>query len=218
MKMNNDNQNLENQPNNGIFITLEGIEGSGKSSLTKWLQEQLKAKNYSVQITNEPGGKSDIFGKKVRQLILESNELLTETEFLLFSAFRNEHIQKTILPWLKTNDFVICDRFIHSSMVYQGLTQKGDLNLIKSTNQILTNQLNNFHTFLIDLDVEIAKRRITERDINNRFDHKEIEFHNQIRQNYLKIAKENPNIIVINGNRDLKTIGEEILNIILKWK
>ncbi len=216
--MSNNNWNANNQLNNGIFITLEGIEGSGKSSLTKWLQLQLQAKKYSVQITNEPGGKNNLFGQKVRQLILESDGLLTETEFLLFSAFRNEHIQKTILPWLVTNDFVICDRFIHSSMVYQGLTQKGNLHLIKSTNEILTQQLNGFHTFLIDLDVEIAKKRITKRDINNRFDHKANEYHNQIRQNYLDIAKSDTKIIVIDGNRDLESIGEEILNIILSWK
>ncbi len=216
--MDNSKQNSDNQLNNGVFITLEGIEGSGKSSLTKWLQVQLQARNYSVQITNEPGGKDDTFGTNVRQLILETKGLSTDTEFLLFSAYRNEHIQKTILPWLKENDFVICDRFIHSSVVYQGLTQNGDLELIEKTNKALTKQLKHFYTFLIDLDVETAKQRIMSRTANNRFDYKTVEYHKQIRNNYLQLAKDNPSIIVIDGNRDLEEIGKEILTIILSWK
>jgi len=192
------------------FITLEGIEGSGKTTSIKSINNFLKLKNINYVNTREPGASS--FGVEIRQVLLHSStKISSEVELLLMLADRKDHVEKTIQPNLLSNTWVISDRFIDSSIAYQGGGRQLDINMIN----LLTSYLNFPSpdlTLLFDLPVEISLKRIVKRGELDRFEREELEFHNRIRESYLKLADENPDRIkVIDGSMNPDKVEAKVI-------
>ena len=177
------------------FITLEGIEGSGKTSSLKGITDLLDKKNISYIVTREPGGSS--IGKELRAILLDPDtEISPEVELMLMLSDRKDHVEKIILPNLEKGYWVISDRFMDSSIAYQGGGRQLDKKLIIS----LTDYLNLPQpdlTLLFDLPVEISLSRVKARGELDRFEKEELEFHKRIRNTYLDLAKNNSNRIKI---------------------
>ena len=177
------------------FITLEGIEGSGKTSSLKSITDLLDKKNISYIVTREPGGSS--IGKELRAILLDPDTKISpEVELMLMLSDRKDHVEKIILPNLEKGNWVVSDRFMDSSIAYQGGGRQLDKNLIIS----LTEHLNLPQpdlTLLFDLPVEISLSRVRARGELDRFEKEELEFHKRIRNTYLDLAKNNSNRIEI---------------------
>jgi dTMP kinase len=170
-----------------MFITLEGIEGSGKSTLIKNLNNYLLDLDIDVLFTREPG--ATITGKNIRNLLLSPNtDLSSEAELLLIMADRVEHIKNIIAPNLNLNKLVISDRYIDSTIAYQGGGRGIKIKLIESLIKNLKMPIPDL-TFLIDINVEIGLKRAKDRAELDRFEKEEINFHKRVRDAYLKIAK-----------------------------
>lgn len=192
-----------------MLICAEGIDGSGKSTQCKRLYESLK-ENHDVIITREPGGSP--IADKIREVII-NNKMDELTEYLLFSAARNEHMINTIIPALEKNKIVICDRFIDSTWVYQPnipnnlrcevddeVTQKGYFSDI---------------TFILDIPTELAMERSKSRGNMNEFDNRSLDFFKNARNAYLNRAEGNESYHVINADRQQEEIAKEILDIVM---
>ena len=177
------------------FITLEGIEGSGKTSSLKSITDLLDKKNISYIVTREPGGSS--IGKELRAILLDPDTKISpEVELMLMLSDRKDHVEKIILPNLEKGNWVVSDRFMDSSIAYQGGGRQLDKNLIIS----LTGYLNLPQpdlTLLFDLPVEISLSRVKARGELDRFEKEKLEFHKRIRNAYLDLAKKNSNRIKI---------------------
>lgn len=172
------------------FIVIEGIEGSGKSSLAASLADALTKRGLNVLLTKEPGGTQ--FGGKVRELILESRNLNPKAETLLFLADRAQHISELIRPALSTGMTVICDRYIYSTIAYQGFARGLALGEIISfaTEGLLPDKV-----LLLDLPAAIglqraAKRKQCDSKSWNRFEEEELSFHEQVREGFLALRDE----------------------------
>ncbi len=196
---------------NGKFITFEGIDGCGKSTQARILSTELNACGNKVLLTREPGGSKG--AEEIRNLLLTGNtdRWSAETEILLFTAARRDHLEKTILPALESGITVICDRFSDSTRVYQGVT-RGDL-------RDLVDQLDNAMiprqpdiTFLIDLDPKIGLTRALERsNTEARFEEFGLEMQIKLREGFLNLANEFPKrFMVVDGNRSEAEVSQTI--------
>ena len=203
------------------FITIEGGEGTGKTSIMQELEYRFKHKtflvNKNVLFTREPGKTDHKFLSEIRKLIM-NYDILPTTELFLFQANRFEHVNRLISPQLKKNGVVICDRFTDSTFVYQGMKGISPTD-IKVTNSIATVAIEPGLTFIIDLDINLAQQRISQnkhREVN-KFDTYQKKFHQEVRNKYLSLARsDKKRYIIIDGNRPLITIVDEITNIIEK--
>lgn len=173
----------------GLFITFEGGEGSGKTTVVNGLKERLLKDGYKVISTREPGGCSS--AEEIRNLIMKYGNLSPMAEAALYAAARKQHCEEVILPALETNTIILCDRYIHSNMVYQGYVYAGEIGLscierLNKTLDIIWPDM----TFFLDVKPEIGLKRIQKngRDIN-RFDLKGIDFHNKVYQGFKKLEK-----------------------------
>lgn len=194
-----------------MFITLEGGEGVGKSTLALNLKKYFENLGKEVILTREPGGTE--LAEQIRNMIL-NNKMDNITEMFLFSAARNDHLKNVILPALNENKIVICDRFIDSSKVYQGLLNKNNIyDEIEKLNQlILSEELIDF-TFLLDMDPTLAIDRIKLNNRKtNRYDEIDIKQHKKIRNGFLNIANNNKRIKIINANQSEKDILKDCVN------
>lgn len=168
------------------FYSFEGTEGSGKSTAISSIKKELENDGHTVIVTREPGG-SEV-GEKIRELIF-NNEIDLKTEVLLFAANRHDHINKVIIPALKKGYYVLCDRFVDSSLVYQGYAM-GDDNVL-DINKYAVGDAYPHKTFFLKVSPEVSLKRLENRqDEINRFDKKDIEFHNKIYQGYIEFEKE----------------------------
>ncbi|MGI8924607.1 MAG: dTMP kinase [Fimbriimonadales bacterium] len=167
----------------GRFITLEGPEGAGKSTLAAALAEKVP----NVLLTREPG--EGPVGPKIREALLHGGELDAWTEVFLFLADRRQHVETVIRPALDRGKTVICDRYADSTVVYQGYGRDLPVDLLRKLNRIATSGLAPDLTFLLDLPVDVGLARITDRD---RLDREPLEFHERIREGFLMEAKRNP--------------------------
>jgi len=192
------------------FITFEGIEGSGKSTQSKMLHEFLLAKNYDAIITREPGGVPA--AELIRTILLDESiaKLAAKSEIFLNFAARIEHVEKLIRPALAKGKTVISDRFFDSTFAYQGYGFGVDLALIEKVQNIALDNFIPDITFLIDVPVELAFARITERSTNNRYEKLGQDFHQKTRDGFLEIAKKNKRVVLINGNRPIGMVAQEI--------
>ena len=186
----------------GKFITFEGIDGCGKSTQAKILSEQLTFCGNKVLLTREPGGSEG--AEEIRNLLLTGNtdRWSAETEILLFTAARRDHLERTILPALKNGIAVICDRFSDSTRVYQGVT-RGDLrDLVDKLDTAMIPRQPDI-TILIDLDPTIGLARALERSKNEaRFENFGLEMQIKLREGFLTLANEFPNRFrVVDGSR-----------------
>lgn len=201
----------------GIFITFEGIEGAGKSTQAKMLYECLSEKGYETVLTREPGGTKT--GKKIREILLTPTDekFPSLAEVFLYEADRNFHIHNVIKPSLKEKKIVICDRFIDSTLAYQGYARGLDIETIKYLNNLATEGITPDITFLIDISVEEGLKRIKEKRQFDRIEQEDIDFHKRLREGFLKIAEKNKNrIVVIDGNKDKELVFKEIITILKK--
>ena len=199
------------------FITLEGIEGSGKTSSIKSITDLLDSKRISYVVTREPGGSS--IGSELRSILLDpKTKISSEVELLLMLADRKDHVEKVILPNLETGNWVISDRFMDSSIAYQGGGRKLDKKMIDSFSKNLSLP-NPDLTLLFDVPVEISLSRVKARGELDRFEQEKLDFHNRIREAYLELAEQNVNRIqIIDSSREielmLKSVEQIIKNLI----
>lgn len=196
----------------GTFVTFEGIDGSGKSTQAKRLAAALTARGQDVVLTREPGGSAG--AEEIRNLVLngETDRWSAETEILLFTAARRDHLEKTIRPALARGATVICDRFADSTRVYQGAT-RGDLrHAVDQLHQVMIGQEPDL-TFIIDMDPSIGlSRGLARVGAEQRFEDFGEAFQETIRHGFLSIARDNPDrCIVIDGNNTIEAVGAEIL-------
>lgn len=189
------------------FISLEGGEGAGKTTVSKEIKKELENKGYLVHLTREPGG-SDV-AESIRNIIMK-NELDVETEALLFAAARLNHVHNVIIPKLKEGYFVICDRYVDSSIVYQEIVGKCE-NVKKYNKCVLENYLPS-KTFFFDIKAEDGIRRVLENDREqNRFDKRKIDFHKAIYNAYKIWNEDKKRIINIDATKDVLSIKDEII-------
>ena len=195
------------------FITLEGIEGSGKTSSIKSITDLLDSKRISYVVTREPGGSS--IGSELRSILLDrKTEISSEVELLLMLADRKDHVEKVILPNLKTGNWVISDRFMDSSIAYQGGGRKLDKKMIDSFSKNLSLP-NPDLTLLFDVPVEISLSRVKARGELDRFEQEKLDFHNRIREAYLELAEQNVNRIqIIDSSREIELMLKSVEQII----
>lgn len=180
-----------------IFITLEGPDGSGKTTIAKMIVENLENRGYEVVFTREPGGIS--ISEQIRDIILnkENTEMDGRTEALLYAASRRQHIVQKIIPALKENKIVICDRFVDSSLAYQGVGRDIGIDEVMSINQFAIDNIMPKLTIYFDISPEIGIERINankNREVN-RLDLEKMAFHSKVRNGYLEVAKRFPNRI-----------------------
>lgn len=195
-----------------MFITFEGIEGSGKSTQCKLLKEYLESRGHKVSLTREPGWGT--MGKLIRHIILEEKELDIHplTELYLFCADRVQHVKDFITPRLENGEIVICDRYFDSTIVYQGYGRQLDLYTVKKLAEASTLDLVPDVTFLLNLPVREGLRRLDLRDeTTNRMDEEPMEFHELIRQGYISEATLNTNRIkIINASHEADDVQKQI--------
>ena len=195
------------------FITLEGIEGSGKTSSIKSITDLLDSKRISYVVTREPGGSS--IGSELRSILLDpKTEISSEVELLLMLADRKDHVEKVILPNLKTGNWVISDRFMDSSIAYQGGGRGLDKDMINAFSNNLNLPIPDL-TLLFDVPVKISLSRVKARGELDRFEQEELFFHNRIREAYLVLAKENINRIkIIDSSQKIEHMLKNVEQII----
>ena len=193
-----------------MFISFEGIDGSGKSTQAKLLVEYLSKQGIKCIYTKEPGGTP--IGDKLRNIILyDKIETLTEM-FLIFAA-RNEHIKKIILPALQSKICVICDRFIDSTLCYQGILKNVGVETICQLHQKFADNLLPDATFLLDLSVETSKARLSLRPEINAYDNMSLPNRQIIREGFLQIAeKYSDRIRIINAEQNPLLVHKKIIN------
>ena len=195
----------------GKFISFEGIDGCGKSTQAKILSTELTARGNKVLLTREPGGSEG--AEEIRNLLLTGNpdRWSAETEILLFTAARRDHLERTILPALQSGTTVICDRFADSTRVYQGVT-RGDLrDLVDQLDEAMIPRQPDI-TFLIDLDPNIGLTRALERsNTEARFEEFGLEMQIKLREGFLNLANEFPKrFMVVDGNRSEAEVSQTI--------
>ena len=195
----------------GKFISFEGIDGCGKSTQAKILSEELISCGHKILLTREPGGSDG--AEEIRNLLLTGNtdRWSAETEILLFTAARRDHLERTILPALENGLAVICDRFSDSTRVYQGVT-RGDLrDLVDQLDSAMIPRQPDI-TVLIDLDPTISLARAIERSNKEaRFEDFGVEMQIKLRKGFLTLAHEFPNrFMIIDGSRNEAEVAENI--------
>jgi dTMP kinase len=187
----------------GLFLTLEGLDGSGKSTQAKLLAAFLEGRGLPVVLTREPGG--GLPG--VRNLLLRG-ELSPEAEYLLFSADRAEHVRKVILPSLEAGAWVVSDRYLDSSLAYQGFGRGLPLSWLLEVAKEATLGLTPRLTFLLDLPPEEALRRVKDPD---RLEREGLAFFQRVREGYLFLAEKEPHrFVVLDATESVEAVAQRI--------
>jgi len=204
--------------NTGVFITFEGPEGAGKTTVIQMVGEELKTMGYDVVITREPGGIR--ISEKIREIILdkEHTEMDAKTEALLYAAARRQHLVQKVIPSLERGAIVLCDRFIDASLVYQGYARKLGVDEVFAINQFAVENKMPDLTVYFDIDPEVGLKRIQKNrtDEVNRLDLEGLQFHSLVREGYLKLLDRFPlRIRKIDASKPLESVKIEVKEIIL---
>ena len=199
--------------NKGMFIVVEGGDGSGKTTLIKVMEKYFTEKGYDVLTTREPGGVAS--AEKIREVIL-GEEVDSITEALLFASARREHLVKKVVPALKEGKIILCDRFVYSSLAYQGYARELGIENVYSINKPVINNLMPEVTIFLDVPPEKGLERIAKNRSNevNRLDLEGLEFHTKVREGYLKAIEMYPEnqVIAVDGNRHIDVVFEDVKN------
>jgi dTMP kinase len=205
----------------GKFITFEGPEGSGKSTQIRRLAEKLEARGIKMSCTREPGGTAT--GEAIRNILQHDavDEPLEErAELLLFTASRAQLMSQVILPALERGEWVLCDRFIDSTMAYQGYARGMDIDALKRINDFAIHSRKPDLTLLLDLDIERGFERLKDRYANgagaaDRFEREARAFHHRVRDGYHTLARQEPGRFrIVNSDRPIETVAEEIWELV----
>ena len=199
----------------GIFISVEGIEGTGKSTQANLLAKYLRQRGLGVTQTAEPGGTR--ISLRIRELLLspESTDMEPLTELLLYNAARVQHIKEIIMPALLRGDVVITDRFSDSTMAYQGYGRGIDLKLINALDSIATGSLRPNLTILLDIDVETGLMRNRNIQKHDRLELEDVSFHEKVRKGFLNIAaNEQERIKLVDCSGDMEEVHRKIVAIV----
>lgn len=187
-----------------MFVTLEGPEGAGKSTLARALASRLEASGVEVVVTREPG--AGTFGAGVRRLLLEGEAMTPWAEVFLFLADRANHVATLVRPALERGAWVVCDRHADSTVVYQGYARGLDIGELRRLNRLATGGLVPDKTLLLDLPVEIGLARVQDA---NRLDSESIEFHQRVRDGFLTEATLEPSRwVVIDADQTADAVAE----------
>jgi len=194
-----------------FFITIEGPDGSGKSTQARLLADHLKDKGYDVLFTREPGGTE--IGDQIRRVImsLDNKRMSPQAEFLLFSASRAQLVREVIQPKLAAGGVVVCDRYYDSSLAYQGYGHQLNLDQLRSVTEFVTGGLVPDLTLLLDLPSDVGLNRRREAGLWNRLDDYDLAFHERVRAGYLQLAEaESQRWVVIDATRSPDEIQESV--------
>lgn len=195
----------------GYFITFEGGEGTGKTTIINYISKYLESKGYNVVSTREPGG-IDI-AEQIRSIILDikNTKMDYRTEALLYAASRTQHLAEKVIPALNEGKVVLCDRYLDSSLVYQGIARGLGIENVLKVNMFALEYMPNI-TFFIDVKPEICFKRLKDNNrAMDRLDLEKMDFHNMVYEGYKQIAKMYPERIVsIDGDRKIEDIIEDI--------
>ena len=196
----------------GLFIVMEGPDGSGKTTQINLLKEYLEEAGYECLITREPGG--TVIGEEVRQLILnpEHKEMSPVTEMLLYAASRAQLVHEVIGPALEEGKIVISDRFVDSSIVYQGIARKLGISTVSAVNAPGIGIYRSDGIFFIDLSEAEGLRRKKEQKNLDRMEQEGIDFHHMVSEGYRKVLSGRPEVMKIDGGRSIDTIQKKIRN------
>jgi dTMP kinase len=208
-----------------MFITLEGIEGSGKTTQINNIVGFLEKKGHECFITREPGGTE--IGKQIRSILLDprNRNLTPLTELLLYAADRAQHLKEKIIPELSSGKTVVCDRFFDATTIYQGFARGLDMELIQNLHHIVLDNLKPDLTILFDLPVKTGLSRAWEQigegsrsNVETRFEKETLAFHEKVRSGYLELARQEPDRIqIIDASHDEQKVYEDI-TVILSHK
>lgn len=200
-----------------MFITLEGPEGSGKTSHIPHLVEYLREQGHVVFPTREPGGTS--ISEQIRDILhdMKNAEMNPRTETLLYQSARAQIVEQVIKPRLADKEIVISDRYYDSTIAYQGYGHQQDLDEIRALVKYATGGLNPDLTILLDLDIEVGLKRKTQNEVEwNRMDAYTVEFHKRVRNGYLEMVKQEPKRwVVVNSDQKWKSVQEELRKVIV---
>ena len=194
----------------GIFISIEGPDGSGKSTQIENIKKFFADKNLEIVFTREPGGSA--IGDRIREILLDNNckEMDYMTEAMLYAASRAQHVAQVIKPALESGKIVICDRFVDSSIAYQGYGRKLGEAVAVINSYAVAGCMPDV-TFLMKLDPGIGKSRVSSRNQEDRLESEKVAFHQEVYNGYLQIEKENPDrIFGIDASRGIEEIRDDI--------
>ena len=196
----------------GLFITLEGADGCGKTTQLNLLKEYLTNKGYEIVLTREPGGKG--LGEKLREILLNyDGEVSDRCEAFLYLADRAQNIDTIIKPAINSGKIVLCDRHTDSSVAYQGYGREQNIDNINMLNELAVNGVHPNLTIVFDIDTETSMARVgTEKD---RLESAGFEFHKRVRDGYLEIAKQNQQRIkVVDASQSIEDVQKDVIKIV----
>lgn len=196
----------------GLFITLEGADGCGKTTQLNLLKEYLTNRGYEIVVTREPGGKG--LGEKLREILLNyDGEVSDRCEAFLYLADRAQNIDTIIKPAINSGKIVLCDRHTDSSVAYQGYGREQNIDNINMLNELAVNGVHPDLTIVFDIDTETSMERVgAEKD---RLESAGIEFHKRVRNGYLEIAKKNPQRIkVVDASQTIEDVQRDVIKIV----
>jgi len=203
--------------NKGLFITFEGGEGSGKSTVIQEVQRRLIDKHLDVYVTREPGGSG--IGEEIRQTLLkhENTNMDPLTEAYLFAAARRQHLIEQIVPKLDQDMVVLCDRYVDSSIVYQGYARGIGVEQVAAINKVVIEDYVPQLTFFIDVAPEIALARIQNGRDQNRLDVETSNFHQKVYEGYMLLAAQTSRIKRIEGDQPVTQVVDDIMRYIEEY-
>lgn len=195
----------------GLFITFEGIDGSGKTTQIRKLRQMFESENIPFEVIREPGG--TMIGEKIRSVLLDKEHMnmTPETELLLYEAARAQIVSERIIPALTAGKTVICDRFYDSTVAYQGYARGLNLEAIEYVNKIATGGLEPDLTFLLDMSAEDAASRMGGRKTDqDRLESEGLHFMEKVREGYLALSKKNRRMIYLNAAAPIEAVWQQI--------
>ncbi len=198
-----------------MFITIEGIEGSGKTTLIAALARELVSIGADVMVTREPGG--TIFGDAVRSIFIDPSARIDPlAEAFLMNASRAQLVIEKIAPALKNGDIILCDRFFDATVAYQGYGRGLDIEMLIRLSLVATQSIAPDLTFLIDVDAALSRQRVAARGGADRLEREGEAFHDRVRQGYLELARRFSRIVTLDGSQAPEQILAQALEIVVR--